>query len=325
MSIIIPCHNDGAYVRQAIESALGQTYSNIEVIVVDDGSVDNSWDVISAFEGRITCVTGPNRGGCAARNWGLELARGEWIQFLDADDLLYADKLAIQLPLALAHGDAVTYTDHFCSQLYGDQPPEYRSRPMTDSDPFVFVLQHRSLTITAPLYRKRWLHQVGGFRDGLRACQEFDLHLRLALRVWPRDGFIHVNQGLFEVRRRASSVSSNPARTFAVAATFLPEIAKEICGEDACSRHRRTALAVYAAGIGRQCLRGNELSAGGILIELADRLDRLAAEARVWGTAARFVKRSLGYRMAEILAHWNPPTVLRRTVGRLKSMRYAKR
>lgn len=310
---------------QAIESALGQTYPQTEIIVVDDGSTDNSWDVIRAFEGRITCVTGPNRGGCAARNRGLELARGEWIQFLDADDLLYADKLKIQVPIARAHNQAVTYTDHLCSELYGDRKPEHRSRPVTDTDPFVFVLQHRSLTITAPLFRKSWLREVGGFREGLRACQEFDLHLRLALRVWqPSNAFIHVNQALFEVRRRASSVSSNAARTFAVAATFLPEIATELHRSDDRSRSRRTALAIYAAGIGRQCLRGGELKAGGVLIELGDRLDRRAAEAHAWGTGARFVKRILGYNIAERLGHWYPPTAFRRVRGRLASIRHPK-
>tara|TARA_R100000750_G_scaffold140_2_gene377 strand:+ start:14426 stop:15388 length:963 start_codon:yes stop_codon:yes gene_type:complete len=99
-SIIIPCYNKRDYVAAAIESALAQTHS-CEVIVIDDGSTDGSLDVIRTFEDRITLVTGPNRGGCAARNTGMERARGHWLQFLDADDILPAEKIATQVKALL--------------------------------------------------------------------------------------------------------------------------------------------------------------------------------------------------------------------------------
>ncbi|MEH6836211.1 MULTISPECIES: glycosyltransferase family 2 protein [Falsihalocynthiibacter] len=96
VSIIIPCYNKHAYVAAAIESALAQNHS-CEVIVVDDGSTDASLEKIRLFDGRIKWVSGPNRGGSAARNIGLEMARGDWIQFLDADDILPPEKIAMQL------------------------------------------------------------------------------------------------------------------------------------------------------------------------------------------------------------------------------------
>jgi glycosyltransferase involved in cell wall biosynthesis len=88
VSIVMPCFNNEAYVAEAIDSALGQTYDNIEVIVIDDGSTDGSLDIIRSYGDRITWRTGPNEGACAARNKGLALARGEFIKFLDADDIL---------------------------------------------------------------------------------------------------------------------------------------------------------------------------------------------------------------------------------------------
>jgi glycosyltransferase involved in cell wall biosynthesis len=96
ISIIIPCFNKRAYVRAAIESALAQTHP-CQVVVVDDGSSDGSLAEVQAFDGRITWETGPNRGGSAARNRGLELATGDWIQVLDADDILPEGKIAAQL------------------------------------------------------------------------------------------------------------------------------------------------------------------------------------------------------------------------------------
>src|SRR5262245_42280315 len=94
VSILIPCYNAERWIAQAIESALAQTGVEKEVIVVDDGSTDRSLDVIRQFDGHIRWETGPNRGGGASRNRLLELARGNWLQYLDADDYLLPDKIA---------------------------------------------------------------------------------------------------------------------------------------------------------------------------------------------------------------------------------------
>lgn len=96
VSIIIPCYNKKPYVAAAIQSALSQSFP-CEVIVVDDGSNDGSLDVIRQFDARIQWVTGVNAGGSAARNTGLKMATGNFIQFLDADDILPPNKVADQL------------------------------------------------------------------------------------------------------------------------------------------------------------------------------------------------------------------------------------
>src|SRR5580704_15422021 len=97
VSILIPCYNAERWVAQAIESALAQTWPEKEVIVVDDGSTDGSLGIIKQFEARIRWETGPNRGGNNTRNRLLELARGEWLQYLDADDYLLPDKVGRQM------------------------------------------------------------------------------------------------------------------------------------------------------------------------------------------------------------------------------------
>src|SRR5260370_29187993 len=96
ISILIQYLNAERWVGQAVESALGQTWAEKEVIVVDDGSQDGSLDVIKSFGGLIRWETGPNRGGNVARNRLLELARGEWLQYLDADDYLLPLKIERQ-------------------------------------------------------------------------------------------------------------------------------------------------------------------------------------------------------------------------------------
>src|SRR5260221_12220127 len=99
VSILIPCYNAERWIAQAIQSALDQTYANCEVIVADDGSFDRSLKIIRSFGERICCESGPNRGGNPTRNRLLELAHGDWVQYLDADDYLLPDKVARQVEI----------------------------------------------------------------------------------------------------------------------------------------------------------------------------------------------------------------------------------
>lgn len=100
VSIIIPCYNAELWVGQTLECALAQTWPNREIILVNDGSRDGSLAMAQRFEARgVKVVDQPNRGASAARNHGLRLARGDFLQFLDADDLISPGKIAAQLQL----------------------------------------------------------------------------------------------------------------------------------------------------------------------------------------------------------------------------------
>lgn len=106
VSIIVPCYNAERWLAATLGSALAQTWPAVEILVVDDGSTDGSLAVARSFEIRgVRVISQPNRGASAARNHGLRLAAGEFIQFLDADDLLAPDKIARQMPRLQAAGD----------------------------------------------------------------------------------------------------------------------------------------------------------------------------------------------------------------------------
>src|SRR5258708_3350067 len=105
VSILIPCYNAEGWIAQAIESALQQTWPEKEIIVVDDGSTDNSLAIIRQFDPNIHWESRPNLGGNAARNRLLELARGEWLQYLDADDYLLPEKVSRQVQFVLSHSE----------------------------------------------------------------------------------------------------------------------------------------------------------------------------------------------------------------------------
>ncbi|HLO51074.1 MAG TPA: glycosyltransferase [Kamptonema sp.] len=111
VSIIIPCFNAEKWLEEAIESCFEQSYTPIEVIVINDGSTDGSLDIIKSYNGRLTWETGPNRGGNYARNRGFELSKGEYIQYLDADDYLLAEKIERQVNFLEKTGADIVYGD----------------------------------------------------------------------------------------------------------------------------------------------------------------------------------------------------------------------
>jgi glycosyltransferase involved in cell wall biosynthesis len=111
VSVIVPCYNARPWVEGAVESALSQSWAEVEVIVVNDGSTDGSMTVLRGLEGpRVKVVDQPNRGASAARNVGLSAAKGQYIQFLDADDLLAPGKLLDQVSLLAVSGPMAVAT-----------------------------------------------------------------------------------------------------------------------------------------------------------------------------------------------------------------------
>src|SRR5664279_4842464 len=98
VSIIIPCHNAAPWLAETLESALAQSWPEKEVILIDDGSTDTSLAIAQRYQARgLQILTQPKRGAAAARNQGWRESRGDYLQFLDADDLLAPDKIAVQL------------------------------------------------------------------------------------------------------------------------------------------------------------------------------------------------------------------------------------
>jgi len=180
VSILIPCHNAERWVGQAVESALTQTYSPVEVIVDDDGSGDGSLEVLKRFRDRIRLERGPNRGGNVARNRLLELASGEWVQYLDADDYLLQDKVASQMAYLREHPDTdvqyglVTKEDWTEEGVSRDLQviPEPR-------DPWILLARWYLPQTGGPLWRKSALLDVGGWKPNQPCCQEHELYLRL--------------------------------------------------------------------------------------------------------------------------------------------------
>lgn len=126
VSIITPCYNAAAYIEKTIAAVQQQTLSDWEMIVVDDGSTDNSTNIVSDIattDSRIKLIKKTNGGSASARKLGLSLAQGEYIQFLDADDLLDKDKLQLQITLMEQNSLDISYTDWCWINMKGETSP----------------------------------------------------------------------------------------------------------------------------------------------------------------------------------------------------------
>ena len=180
VSILIPCYNAERWIAEAIESALAQTWSLKEVVVVDDGSTDRSLEIIQRFDGRIRWETGPNRGGNAARNRLLELANGEWLQYLDADDYLLPEKVACQVNALQQHPDSdVIYSPTAWKRVENGVIVCNETPIPEPRDAWILLALWRLPQTGGALWKKATLRRVGGWRIGQPCCQEHELYCRL--------------------------------------------------------------------------------------------------------------------------------------------------
>ena len=188
VSVVIPAYNVAPFIRETLDSVFAQTFTNYEVIVVNDGSPDTEEfeRAIESYRARIRYFAQENRGASAARNAGLRAARGEWIAFLDADDLWLPAYLDEQLRFINEHNcdlvcaDAMIFGDSAdAGQTYMDAV--MASAPATGEVTFLdLVSSNRSLMTSGVVARRDLILEVGLFDEALRNAQDFDLWLRLA-------------------------------------------------------------------------------------------------------------------------------------------------
>lgn len=217
ISVLIPCFNAERWIGEAIDSALSQSLRELEVIVVDDGSTDGSLAVIKSFGDRVRWETGLNRGGNVVRNRLLQLARFEWLQYLDADDYLQRNKIRDQWRWTQEHApDAdVVFGAIVVERGIG---AEARQEPMPIPGPhdlWVLLARWYLPQTGAPLWRKQAILDVGGWKPDQTCSQEHELYLRLLMagkrfvycpyggavyREWSADTVCHRDRP--ELRRR---------------------------------------------------------------------------------------------------------------------------
>jgi len=271
VSVVIPTYNRAAYIGEAIRSVLAQTYPSVEIIVADDGSTDNTQQVVADFGDSVTYVPLPHRGQPAAtRNGGLRVARGDFVAFLDSDDLFFPDKLVTQVAAFGAHPEAgLVYSNVYFFREDPSQPTVHAldGLPSPSGDAFADLLRGNVLAPQAVMLRRACLETVGVFDENpdFFAVEDYDLFLRVAA-MFPA---IYVPGDVAAVRRHSESISRDAAN---LRSRFILVLQKmEAMYPDLVRQHRDALNEGYARNHGAVALaqleQGEILPALGHLVQ----------------------------------------------------------
>jgi glycosyltransferase involved in cell wall biosynthesis len=210
VTVFMAAYNGERYIRQALDSALAQTYPRMEVVVVNDGSTDSTPRILAEYGDRIQWFTQPNAGQASARNLAVSHARGEWVAMLDQDDLWDPPKIERQVA-AIRSGDALIH----CNARIIDASGQIILVDMPRADAETFATLVELLTTKPPLaptvlIRKEAYNSVGGFDPANRfGTEDYQLWLRLAAQGYR---FRFVDEVLASYRVHGNNMSGDPWR-----------------------------------------------------------------------------------------------------------------
>lgn len=209
VSIIMPVYNGEKYVVEAIESILNQSYKDYEIIIVNDGSTDNTFDKIRSYLqlSNTKYVEQRNRGLPAALNTGIKASSGEYIAFLDCDDVWLPHKLDMQVvfmkehpEVGLVHGN-ISYIDQYGTPFTPDSP--YETDISGNCFPELFM--GNRIAVLTVLMKKECIRKVGFFSENLKYADDYDMWLRIS-RHYPLG---HIDKCLAVYRKHPGGISSN--------------------------------------------------------------------------------------------------------------------
>jgi glycosyltransferase involved in cell wall biosynthesis len=267
VSVVIPCYNQAHFLGEAIESVLAQRYTDFEVIVVDDGSTDNTSEVASRYE-EVRLIRQQNRGLAGARNRGLGEARGEYVVFLDSDDRLLAKALEVGVRELESHPECAFVSGHYRPIDPSGASLAVPPRPDVGRDHYLSLLRENYIKMTASVVYRRWVFgEVGGFDGSVDAAADWDLYLRVARRFPVH----HHNELVAEYRRHGATMSTDPALILRSTAAVLRTQREHVKGNKQYEK-------AYKAGMGAL----QEHNAVNLAKDIKSR-----ARERQWAKAAR--------------------------------------
>jgi glycosyltransferase involved in cell wall biosynthesis len=213
VSVVTPTYNRALFLPDAVSSVLAQTYADLELLIVDDGSEDDTANVLEPYleDGRVRYFYQQNQGQSHARNLALEQAKGDFIAFLDSDDIWAPDKLEKQLAVLQANPDV--------DIVHGDEAVINEQGVVISADNMKrhsgqitrYLLADNSVSITTALVRRRCFDEMGGFDTSVGVADDYELWLRFSARF----SYHYVPGIVASYRVMADQISSDKRRRFA--------------------------------------------------------------------------------------------------------------
>ena len=213
VSVIIPTYNCAQFIGRAIHSVFAQTYVDYEVIVVDDGSTDETKEVIAQWDRKITYLSQSNRGVSAARNYAISRATGEFLAYLDADDKWYPRKLELcvdhldfHLQCGFVHSE-ITVVDENDLVIFERFNLE-TERPAPYGACIIDLLKNSHIETSSVVERRRCFEETGGFNESLRSIEDYLHWIEIAAN---NQAIGYIDEPLAYYRRRKGSLSTQRA------------------------------------------------------------------------------------------------------------------
>lgn len=301
VSILIPCYNAETWVADCVESALRQTYPNKEVIVVDDGSTDGSAEVICKFGDRITFKRVPNAGANATRNYLTQLARGEWLQYLDADDYLLPEKIASQVDLIRSRPDAVDVVYSPMIMHDASKPDRDYIVKVTDEEETLNFIRWNAFGTHGMMLRKAAVLSVGGWKENQPCCQEHELLLRLlvansSFALCRTPGAVYRKHGAETISTR------DPMRTIRIRMSLTDQLERHLKSSGSLNPAHCSALFVVRMEAARSAFNWDAAVAQELCTKAFANGSHWSERSPALPWSYRLAFRLAGFRMAELAA-----------------------
>ena len=206
VSVIVPCWNVADYLQATLDSALAQSYRPIEIILVDNNSNDKTWQIIAEYREKypnlVTAYRERKQGAPAARNKGLMAAKGDWIQFLAADDVVKARKSEHQVRvIEKSHVDVKLVASAYLISYQNGQQENFD----VSQNPWLGLVNGQLGITTSNLWHRQTIMEAGGWREGQKSSQEYELMFRILEKT---DAILLDKTPMCIIRRRHNSIST---------------------------------------------------------------------------------------------------------------------
>lgn len=213
VSIIMPAYNASQFISESINSVINQTFTNWELIIIDDGSTDNTREIVQTFvvtDNRIKYLWQQNGKQSKARNYGISISKGNWIAFLDADDFWLPEKLDRQLRTLLDYKVDFAFSNGFCLDQETRLTTDYNSVNgiFSGFELYRIIYKHNYIPILSVIFRRSLINKIGLFDENLlvQGCEDWDYWLRMCKSDTK---FLGMDERLFTYRVHKSSTSQN--------------------------------------------------------------------------------------------------------------------
>lgn len=309
--MVIPVFNQARYISECLENALNQTYKNIEVIVVDDGSEDNLYEKLLPYQHKIQIHKRKHQGGNSARNFGLSQASGTYIQFLDADDYILPHKISEDIKFLKNNFADVLYRDWRHKYMNPDSYDTYGDVQTSGEhqDMLYALLSGWWVAPCAVLIAKEKALQIDGWDESLFAAQDTDFMCRLALSGAV---FKYLPGSTSIYRRHGPTVStSNKKRWLDSHVQVLRKIEKDLTKRSCFSSRYKKCMATRYFGIAQNYFRSGNADYKFILKKIHELDPEFSGSgSRLYRTTYKY----LGFRASEYLAMFRQDLISRCTI-----------